>query len=125
MPKFMSEEYFGEIQSVLSQDQKWQDTTKGLKTSILLTVADTGSSHLINIENGLTAIQKVDQSAQAEFTLEGGYDLWAKIAKGEVDLQTAVLKGQLRFKGSITKILMYRDRFMRIAEVMKMVPKEF
>jgi hypothetical protein len=36
-----------------------------------------------------------------------------------------VLKGQLRFKGSITKILMYRDRFIRVAEVMSDVPKEF
>jgi putative sterol carrier protein len=48
-----------------------------------------------------------------------------KVAKGEVDLQSAVLKGQLKFKGSLPKILMYRERFVRIADLMKQIPSEF
>jgi putative sterol carrier protein len=46
------------------------------------------------------------------------------VARGEVDLQSAVLKGQLKFKGSITKILMYRDRFIRVADLMKQIQTE-
>jgi putative sterol carrier protein len=61
----------------------------------------------------------------AEFTFEGTYDSWTKVARGEVDMQSAVLKGLLRFKGSITKILTYRDRFMRIAEMLKGQANEF
>lgn len=60
-----------------------------------------------------------------EFSFDGTYDAWTKVVKGEMDIQTAVLKGHLSFKGSITKILMYKDRFTRVAEVMSTVPKEF
>jgi len=61
----------------------------------------------------------------AEFSLDGTYDAWCKVAKGEVDLQSAVLKGQLKFKGSLTKVLMLRDKLTRVADIMKDTPKEF
>ena len=79
----------------------------------------------MSVENGATTFQKVAPGASAEFSLDGTYDAWCKVAKGEIDLQSAVLKGQLKFKGSLTKILMYRDRFLRVAEIMKDTPKEF
>jgi putative sterol carrier protein len=77
------------------------------------------------VENGTTTLQKATPGAPVEFTLDGTYDSWCKVAKGEVDLQSAVLKGQLKFKGSITKILMYRDRLNRVVDIMRDVPKEF
>jgi putative sterol carrier protein len=125
MAKFMSDEFFLELQAALSADQKWAESTKGVKTSILFGVADQGSSHVVSVDGGVTSIAKAEAGAPAEFTFEGTYDAWTKVARGELDMQSAVLKGQLRFKGSITKILMYRDRFMRIADVIKGVPKDF
>jgi putative sterol carrier protein len=77
------------------------------------------------VEDGVTTISKVDAGTAAEFTFEGSYDTWTKVAKGEVDFQSAVLKGMLKFRGSITKILFYKDRFIRIAEVIRAVPVEF
>ena len=77
------------------------------------------------MEEGKTVISPSDAGAQAEFSFEGTYDTWTKLAKGEVDFQSAVLKGLLKFKGSITKILLYKDRFLRIAEVMRSIPVEF
>ena len=125
MAKFFSEEFFGELQTALSADPKWTQATSGVKTTILLGVTDTGSNHLISVDGGATTIQSAEAGAAAEFTFEGTYDAWTKVAKGELDMQSAVLKGQLKFKGSITKILMYRDRFMQIAEVLKGLPKEY
>lgn len=125
MPKFLSDEFFGELQSALASDPKWTETTGGVKTTILLGVTDTGSNFMINVDGGATKIQKAEKGTAAEFSFEGNYDAWTKIAKGELDMQSAVLKGQLKFKGSITKILMYRDRFMRIAEVLKGLPKDY
>lgn len=125
MSKFFSEEFFTELQSSLAGDAKWTESTSGVKTSILFGVTDLDSSHLISVDGGKTTIQKVEKGSPAEFTFEGTYDAWTKVAKGEMDMQSAVLKGQLKFKGSITKILMYRDRFMRIAEVLKGQPKDF
>jgi putative sterol carrier protein len=125
MVKYFTEEYFKQVEERLVADAKWQQDTKGIKTSILLSAPDQGAVFLIKVEEGATTISKVQQGEAAEFSFEGPYDVWTKIAKGEVDLQSAVLKGQLKFRGSITKILVYKDRFVRIAEVIRSVPVEF
>lgn len=124
MVKFFTEEYFREVEQRLLADAKWQQDTKGVKTSVLLGVTDQGSNFLLKVEDGMTSISKVEAATPAEFSFEGPYDVWTKVAKGEVDLQSAVLKGMLKFKGSITKILFYKDRFLRIAEVIRSVPLE-
>jgi len=127
MVKYFSTEFFAQLQDTLANDAKWQESTKGLKTSVKLsTTGPTGaSSYLLKVEEGKTTIAPSDQAAPAEFSFEGAYETWTKIAKGEVDFQSAVLKGLLRFKGSITKILVYKDRFMRIAEVIRSIQVEF
>ena len=125
MAKYMSEEYFAQVQAALAQNQKWLDSTKSFKTTVAFSVTDTGESYLLNVENGSSTFQKAAIGSPAEFSFEGTYDTWCKVAKGDVDIQSAVLKGHLKFKGSLTKILMSRDRFMRVAEVMREVPKEF
>jgi len=125
MAKFLSDEYFTELQAALSKDAKWTEATKSVKTTIAFTATDTGQNYILSVENGTTKLQKVAPGTAAEFSFDGTYDTWCRVAKGELDLQSAVLKGQLRFRGSLTKILTYRDRFMRVADVMKEVPKEF
>jgi len=127
MVKFFSPEFFAQTQDALANDAKWQEGMKGMKTTIKLTSTGqaNSSSFLLKVEEGKTTISPTDPAAQAEFSFEGAYETWTKVAKGEVDFQSAVLKGLLKFRGSITKILVYRDRFMRIAEVMRSVPVEF
>lgn len=113
MVKYFSSEFFAQLQDTLASDAKWQEGTKGVKTSVKLSAVDPSgtSSYLLKVEEGKTTIAPSDPAAQAEFSFEGGYETWTKVAKGEVDFQSAVLKGLLRFKGSITKILFYKDRF--------------
>lgn len=125
MARFMSEEFFLDVQKALSEDPGWKESTKGINSTILIVVEDKGESYLISVSNGNTSITKVQGEPEAEFTFKGSYDSWSSIARGETDMQSAVLKGQLKFKGSITKILFYKDRFMKIAEVIKNVPKDF
>ena len=125
MAKYMSEEYVSQVQAALSNDPKWVETSKNLKTSVAFGVTDQGLAYVLGVDSGATSFQKAQPGAPAEFTFDGPYDTWVKVAKGEVDLQAAVLKGQLKFKGSLTKVLMNKDRLMRVAEVMRDVPKEF
>ncbi|MDG6989100.1 MAG: SCP2 sterol-binding domain-containing protein [Nitrososphaerota archaeon] len=125
MAKFMSDEYVSQVQATLVADPKWSESTKALKTSIAFNVTDAGQNFILTVENGTSTFQKVPPGSAAEFSFDGTYDVWSKVAKGEVDIQAAVLKGELRFRGSLTKILAYRDRFIRVAEVMRDVPKEF
>src|SRR6267143_251931 len=123
MVKYFSPEFFALLQESLVNDAKWQEGTKGLKTSMKLIKTDqsNASSYLLKVEEGKTTISPSDPAAQAEFSFEGTYETWTKLAKGEVDFQSAVLKGLLKFKGSITKILVYKDRFLRIAEVIRSI----
>jgi putative sterol carrier protein len=125
MVKYFTEEYFKEVEQKLIADPKWQQDTKGVKTTVLLGASDQGSFFLLKVEDGVTSLAKVEAGTTAEFSFEGTYDTWTKVAKGEVDFQSAVLKGMLKFRGSITKILFYKDRFLRIAEVIRSVPVEF
>jgi putative sterol carrier protein len=125
MAKYMSEEYVSQVQVALSSDVKWTETSKSFRTSIAFNVTDQGLNYILNVDNGVTTFQKAAPGTTAEFSFDGAYETWCKVAKGEVDIQSAVLRGQLKFKGSLTKILMYKDRFIRVAEVMRDVPKEF
>jgi putative sterol carrier protein len=125
MAKFLSDEYFTQVQAALTQDQKWLESTKSLKTTIAFNATDIGQNYVLTVENGMTTLQKAAAGTPVEFSFDGTYDAWTRVVKGEMDIQSAVLKGQLRFKGSITKILMYKDKFTRVAEVMSGVPKEF
>ncbi len=125
MAKFFSEEYFKEVEQRLVVDPKWLEDTKSVRTTILLGATDQQTNFLLKVEADATSISKVEPGTAAEFTFEGPYEVWMKVAKGEVDLQSAVLKGMLKFRGSITKILFYKDRFLRIAEVIRSVPVEF
>jgi putative sterol carrier protein len=127
MVKYFSPEFFAQLQDLLTNDAKWQEGTKGLRTSVKLGSVDSAvaSFYLIKVEEGKTTVAPSDFATQAEFSFEGSYETWTKVAKGEVDFQSAVLKGLLKFKGSITKILVYRDRFLRIAEVIRSIQVEF
>jgi putative sterol carrier protein len=125
MAKYLSDEYFSQVLTALTQDAKWTESTKNLKTSVALNVADVGQNYLLGVDNGTTTLQKAAPGTTAEFTFEGTYEAWCKIGRGEIDLQSAVLKGQMKFKGSLVKILALRDRLNRVADVMKEVPKEF
>jgi putative sterol carrier protein len=125
MAKYFTEEYFKEVEQKLAADPKWQQDTKGIKTTILLNSPDANALFLIKVEDGVTTISKTEPGVTVEFSFEGPYEVWTKVAKGEVDFQSAVLKGQLKFRGSITKILFYKDRFTRIAEIIRAVPVEF
>jgi putative sterol carrier protein len=127
MAKFFTPEFFSQFQDSLANDPKWQESSKGIKTTMKLTAKEgaSSSSYLLKVEEGKTTIAATDATEPAEFSLEGSYETWTKVAKGEVEIQAAVLKGMLKFKGSITKILVYKDRFIRIAEVMRSVPVEF
>ncbi len=125
MAKFLSDEYFALVQTALSQDGKWTESTKNFKSSIALNVSDIGQNYLLSVDNGTTTLQKVAPGAAADFSFDGTYEAWTKVAKGELDIQAAVLRGQLKFKGSLTKVLMYKDKLMRVAEILRDVPKEY
>ena len=125
MAKYLSDEYFSQVQAALAQDAKWAESTKNFKTSIGFGATDIGQYYVVSVDNGVTTVQKAAPGAAAEFSFEGTYEAWCKVQRGEVDIQSAVLKGQFKFKGSITKVMLYRDKLNRVAVLMRGIPTEF
>ena len=93
--------------------------------SIAFNVTDGGQNFVLAVDNGVTTLQKAAAGTSTEFSFDGTYEAWSKVVKGDIDIQSAVLRGQLKFKGSLTKILLYKDRLTRVAEIMRDTPKEF
>jgi len=124
MVKFFSDDYFKEIEERLGADAQWQQDMKAVKSTILINVTDQGAIFLLKVENGSTTISRSATGVGAEFSFEGPYEVWTRVGRGELDFQSAVLKGLLKFRGSITKILFYKDRFNRISDVIKSIPVE-
>jgi len=87
MAKYLSDEYFTQVQAALAQDSKWIESTKNFKTSIGFGVTDIGQFYVVSVDNGTTAVQKVAPGATSEFSFEGTYDSWCKVQKGEIDIQ--------------------------------------
>lgn len=58
MAKFLSDEYFSQVQAALSQDQKWLESTKSVKTTIAFNATDIGQNYVLTVENGVTTLLK-------------------------------------------------------------------
>ena len=50
--------------------------------------------------------------------LEGPYDTWVSVNKGEMDGANAIMTRQLQFKGSMSAIIRYSKAFLRLFQVM-------
>jgi alkyl sulfatase BDS1-like metallo-beta-lactamase superfamily hydrolase len=125
LAKYLSNEFFQELAGRLAADGQFQARAKGLKTSMMFTVEDQQKTFLLTLEDGRVHAQEGQPDAPAEFKFAAPYVHWVAAAKGEADLQSLVLQGKLKFKGSLTKILYYADRLMAIADALKSMPKEF
>ncbi len=60
---------------------------------------------------------------KAEFRFIAPYERWEKIARGEAKMQGDVLSGRIRFRGSMTKMLLHVNRVIglerKAVEIMK------
>ena len=119
-----SQEYFEELARRLNADADWTNKAARLTTKITLTVTDRAASFQLDIANGAVTARKVATDDPAEFKFEGPYDVWAKIAAGTLDFQTAVLTGKMKFRGSLPKIMGIQPQMNRLTAVAKEIRAE-
>jgi putative sterol carrier protein len=125
LAKFQSDEWLAQYLEAIVRDEKWGESARNLKTSLKVTNTDTGEAYVIDVENGVTTGRKAPMEAAAEYSFMSTTEGWSKLARGETDMQSAILKGLVRYKGSLTKLLMNRKRLDRLTEIMQEVPTEF
>ncbi|GAF90659.1 unnamed protein product, partial [marine sediment metagenome] len=62
---------------------------------------------------------------KTDFTLEGPYEIWTQVNKGEMEGANAIMTRMLMFKGNMSEIIRYSKAFLRLFEVMQQVPVEY
>jgi putative sterol carrier protein len=62
---------------------------------------------------------------QAEFTITGDYETFARISRAEIGSRSALMGGKLKLKGNMVKALSLAAIVDRLNKIMSTVPTEF
>ena len=108
--KFFTNEFFHSLVDQLSRDASLTKLTKGMKTTLLLGCTGEDSAFLITVLDEHLDVSEVSADEKAEFRFTAPYERWERIARGEAKMQGDVLSGRIRFRGSMTKMLLYVNR---------------
>ncbi|MCD6264143.1 hypothetical protein DRO56_00505 [Candidatus Bathyarchaeota archaeon] len=128
MVRFLSEEYFKHVQKVANTDEEFQIKARGFTGSFTFKVTDKEDLPPIYVmfEDGkITEVRELKEGEETDYALEGPYEIWVKVNKGELDGANAIMTRQLRFLGSMSSIIRYSKAFLRLFTVMSEVEVEY
>ena len=128
MVRFLSEEYFKHVQKVANTDEEFQIKARGFTGSFTFKVTDREDLPPIYVmfEDGkITEVRELKEGEETDYALEGPYEIWVKVNKGELDGVNAIMTRQLRFLGSMSSIIRYSKAFLRLFTVMSEVEVEY
>jgi len=114
MVRFWSKEFFEEASELLNKDQELEKVFSGINTTIIAECSDRNSAFLIIVKNGKISSSEARSDDKAEFRFTSPYDKWVKIAQGKDKVQSEVVKGAIKFRGSMPKMLLYLSRIVRM-----------
>ena len=126
--KFLSLDYWLKCKEVANGDEEFRIKTKGFNATFTFKVADKPDLAPIymRFEDGeVVEVRELAEGEKTDYTLEGPYDVWVKVNKGELDAQNALMTRQLPFKGNMSSIIRYSKAFLRLFELMKTIPVEY
>ncbi len=87
--------------------------------------ADAGLSIPLGVQGGKKAVRPAAPEELADLKVEAPIEQWTRLGKGEKDLQTLVLQGKIKFRGSLAKLVPLQPALFRIEVVARGIPKEF
>ena len=114
MTHFWSEEFFQKTDKLLNGDKELYKVFTGMNTTIIAECNDRKETFHILVENGKISSAKAGAEDKGEFRFSAPYDLWVKIAKGEEKVQSQVVRGKIKFRGSMPKMLLYLGKVVRM-----------
>ncbi len=125
MVQFFSTAYFEELAGRLNKDAEWARGASKITTKLMMTVMDRGQAHLFDILSGRVAVRDAKPDEPADFKFEGPYEQWARLGKEKKDLNSLVLQGKIKFRGSLAKLLPMQSVLVRIEAIAREIPAEF
>ena len=128
MVGFLSEEYFKYVQKVANTDDEFQIKAKGFTGSFTFRVTDRENLppiHVLFEDGKIKGVRELKEGEETDYMLEGLYETWVKVNKGELDGANAIMSRELRFLGSMSSIIRYSKAFLRLFTVMSTVQVEY
>jgi putative sterol carrier protein len=128
MAKYLSLEFWKAVQELANVDQEFGIKAKMFTASFTFKVSDKPDLKPIYAkfaDGKIVEIRNVNEGEKTDFSLEGTYDVWSKVNKGELDGSNAIMQRQLQFKGNMSNIIRYSKSFLRLFQLMQKVPVEY
>jgi len=128
MLNFLDLDYWRRVQEIANSDEEFGIKARNFTASFMFKVNDIEALPIVYVkfDNGaVTDLRELGEGEKTDFSLEGPYEVWVKVNKGELDGGNAIMTRQLHFRGNMSSIIRYSKAFLRLFEVMQQVPVEY
>ena len=128
MVRFLSLDYWKKVEEIANGDEEFEIKSRSFVASFTFNVTEGSDVPAIYVkfDNGKVAeVRELAEGEKTDFTLEGSYDIWTQVNKGEIEGANAIMTRQLQFKGNMSEIIRYSKAFLRLFQVMQQVPVEY
>jgi putative sterol carrier protein len=117
--RFLSDEHFAASNAAFLADAALQKSLPGVKVGILYFVTDAPEGafrYFIRIADGVVTMQR-GELAEPDAEVRSSYDTAAKMSRGEIANQTAVMLGKVRIKGGMMTLLRHQGVLNRVQAI--------
>ena len=128
MVQYLGLEYWKKVREIANADEEFRIKTKGFNATFTYGVTDKPDLpkvYMKFIDGEVVEERELAAEEKTDYTLEGPYEVWTKLNKGEMDAQSALMTRQLPFKGNMSAIIRYSKAFLRLFELMQTIPVEY
>jgi len=128
MVKYLDLEYWKKVQEIANADNEFGIKAKTFIATFTFRATDKPdlpSIYAKFADGKIVEIRQLNAGEKTDFILEGLYDIWTKVNKGELDSSDAIMQRQLQFKGNMSNIIRYSKSFLRLFQLMQKIPVEY
>jgi len=125
MVQFFSDAYFAELASRLQKDPEWMKGASKVTAKLMMTVTDRNEAHLLDVQAGNVSVHPAKPDDPADFKFEAPYNVWARMGKEKKDMNSLVIQGKIRFRGSLARLMSLQGVLVRVEAVAREIHAEF
>lgn len=136
---FPSKEWTESYARAINDTEEYQESGKGWQWDIAFVITELPQSvqsvirrdsvtFVLELRDGrCNSVRWVEkqEDIKAPFTVSAKYSTWLKVVKGELGPTQAMLTGQLKVKGDISKILRYSAAAVAMVKAAQKVPTSY
>ena len=128
MVQFLSLEYWEKVEEIANGDEEFGIKARAFVASFTFRVTDREGlpDVYVKFDDGtVSEVRELGEGEKTDFTLEGPYEIWTQVNRGEMEGANAIMTRMLMFKGNMSAIIRYSKAFLRLFQVMQQVPVEY